>query len=91
VAVAELKSMQTHPKTLRIPALSWPLTFLRESTMFNFWKKRREAEQQRKFEAVMDAHEAVLALYEPARPATLQDELAAVKASFERGLSDDQG
>jgi len=31
--------------------------------MFDFWKKGRETEQQRKFEAVMDAHEAVLLLY----------------------------
>lgn len=57
--------------------------------MFNFGKKRREAEQQRKFEVVRDLQEAILALqariYEPARPATLQDELASVKASFERG------
>lgn len=59
--------------------------------MFDFWKKRREAEQQRKVDQVLRAQEAVLALYEPVRPATLQDELAAVKASFERGLRDDRG
>lgn len=59
--------------------------------MFDFGKKRREAEQQRKFEAVMDSHEAVLALYEPARPVTLEDELKAVAASFERGLRHDLG
>ncbi|MNC09816.1 hypothetical protein D3C75_574440 [compost metagenome] len=59
--------------------------------MFNFWKKRREAEQQRKFEAVMDAHEAVLALYEATRPVTLQDELKAVAASFEQGRRVDRG
>ncbi|MFJ2681986.1 hypothetical protein [Pseudomonas sivasensis] len=58
--------------------------------MFDFWKKRREAEQQRKFEAVMDAHEAVLALYE-AKPVTLEDELKAVAASFEQGRRDERG
>ena len=51
--------------------------------------RAQEAEQQRKFEVVRDVQEAILALqariYEPARPATLQDELASVKASFERG------
>lgn len=58
--------------------------------MFDFFgKKRREAEQQRKFEAVMDAHEAILALYEPVKPATLEDELKVVAASFERGRRDD--
>lgn len=50
--------------------------------MFNFGKKRREAEQQRKVDQVLRAQEEVLALYEPVRPATLQDELASVKASF---------
>ncbi|UXL41084.1 hypothetical protein N7D90_24450 (plasmid) [Pseudomonas fragi] len=75
--------------------------------MFNFWKKRREAEQQRKADQVLWAHDAeqqrkieqllrtqkeFLVLYElPARPATLQDELATVKASIERGLRDDRG
>lgn len=60
--------------------------------MFNFGKKRQEAEQQRKIEQLLRTHEEFLALYEqPARPATLQDELAAVKASFERGVRDDRG
>jgi hypothetical protein len=59
--------------------------------MFNFGKKRREAEQQRKVDQVLRAQEEVLALYEPVRPATLQDELASVKASFERGLRRDRG
>lgn len=73
--------------------------------MFNFWKKRREAkqqrqvdqvlsakeaDQQRKFETVMDAHEAVLMFYEAARPVTLQDELKAVAASFEQVHRGDQ-
>ena len=57
--------------------------------------RAQEAEQQRKFEVVRDVQEAILALqariYEPARPATLQDELASVKASFERGLRGDRG
>lgn len=54
--------------------------------MWDFRKKRQTAEQQRKVERVLEAQEAFLALYEqPARPASLQDELAAVKASFERG------
>ncbi|MNR47176.1 hypothetical protein D3C85_1662440 [compost metagenome] len=60
--------------------------------MFNFGKKRREAEQQRKIEQLLRTQEEFLALYEqPARPATLQDELASVKASFERGLRGDRG
>jgi hypothetical protein len=59
--------------------------------MFDFWKKRREAEQQRISDMVLQAQEEVLALYEPARPVTLQTDLAAVKASFERGLRDDRG
>jgi hypothetical protein len=72
--------------------------------MFKFWKKRREAEQQRqidqvllaqeaeqqrKFEVVRDAHEEILALqaliFEPARPQTLEQELASVSASIEQG------
>lgn len=60
--------------------------------MFDFWKKRREAEQQRKFDQVLRAQEEILALYEqPARPATLQDELAIVQASFERALRGERG
>ena len=63
--------------------------------MFNFGKKRREAEQQRKFEVVRDVQEAILALQaridEPTRPATVQDELDRVKSSIERGLRDDRG
>ncbi|MCE0782889.1 hypothetical protein [Pseudomonas sp. NMI542_15] len=54
--------------------------------MWDFRKKRQTAEQARKVERVLEAQEAFLALYEqPARPASLQDELDAVKASFERG------
>ncbi|MBA6129871.1 hypothetical protein [Pseudomonas juntendi] len=54
--------------------------------MWDFWKKRREAEQERKVERVLEAHETVLALCrELDKPVTLADELAAVKASFERG------
>ena len=53
--------------------------------MWDFRKKRQTAEQARKVERVLEAQEAFLALYEqPARPASLQDELDAVKASFER-------
>jgi len=75
--------------------------------MFNFWKKSRKAKQQRQADQVQRAQDAeqqrnieqllrtqkeFLALYEqPARPATLQDELARVKASIERGLRNDQG
>lgn len=59
--------------------------------MFDFGKKRREAEQQRKFDQLLRAQEDVLALYGPDRPSTLQDELASVKASFERGLRGDRG
>ena len=60
--------------------------------MFNFGKKRREAEQQRKIEALLSAQGEFLALYEqPTRPATVQDELARVKSSIERGLRDDRG
>lgn len=59
--------------------------------MFNFWKKCREAEQQRKFDQVLQAQEEVLALYEATRSVTLQDELKAVTASFEQGRRDDRG
>ena len=64
--------------------------------MLDFWKKRREtaqaAEQQRKIEALLSAQGEFLALYgQPPRPATVQDELAWVKASIERGLRGDQG
>lgn len=54
--------------------------------MWDFWKKRREAEQARKVERVLEAHETVLALYAQLdKPRSQADELAAVKASFERG------
>ena len=60
--------------------------------MFNFGKKRQEAEQQRKIEALLSAQVEFLALYEqPTRPATVQDELDRVKSSIERGLRDDRG
>ena len=59
--------------------------------MFDFGKKRREAEQQRKFDQLLRAQEEVLALYEPARPVTLEDELKAVAASFEQGRRDERG
>lgn len=75
--------------------------------MFNFWKKRREAKQQRQIDQVLRAQDAeqqrkieqllrtqqeFLALYEqPGRPASLQDELASVSASIERGLRNDRG
>lgn len=59
--------------------------------MFDFLKKRREAEQQRKIERVLDAQEAFLALYETSTPVTLQDELNAVAKSFEQGRRDDRG
>lgn len=53
--------------------------------MWDFRKKQQDQEQQRRVERVLEAQEAFLALYEqPARPASLQDELDAVKASFER-------
>lgn len=47
-----------------------------------FWKKRREAELQRKFDQVMQAQKEVMTLYEQARPVSLADELNAVAASF---------
>lgn len=54
--------------------------------MWDFWKKRQDQEQQRKVERVLEAQEAVLALYrELDKPVSQADELAAVKASFERG------
>lgn len=57
--------------------------------MWDFWKKQQTAEQARKVERFLEAQEAILALYEqPARPASLADELAAVKASFEVGRSE---
>lgn len=53
--------------------------------MWDFRKKQQDQEQQRRIERVLEAQEAFLALYEqPSRPVSLQDELAAVKASFER-------
>lgn len=53
--------------------------------MWDFLKKRREAEQARKVERVLEAHETVLALYrELDKPISQADELAAVKASLEQ-------
>ena len=57
--------------------------------MFDFWKKRRDTDQQRKFDRVLRAQEEVLALYEPGTPVSLADELKAVEASFEQGRRDD--
>lgn len=52
--------------------------------MWDFRKKQQTAEQARKVERVLEAQEAFLALYEqPASPASLQDELDAVKASLQ--------
>lgn len=59
--------------------------------MFDSLKKRREAEQQRKIERVLDAQEAFLALYETSTPVTLQEDLKAVAKSFEQGRRDDRG
>lgn len=56
--------------------------------MFDFWKKRRDTELQRKFDRVLRAQEEVLALYESATPVSLADELKAVAASFEQGRRD---
>ena len=54
--------------------------------MWDFRKKRQTAEQQRKVERVLDAQERFLALYQELdKPRSQADELAAVKASFERG------
>lgn len=51
--------------------------------MWDFRKKRQEAEQQRKIEQLLDAQEAFLALYEqPTRPTSLQGELRAVTSFF---------
>ena len=58
--------------------------------MFDFLKKRRKAEQQRKIERVLEAQEAFLALYETSTPVTLQEELNAVAKSFEQGRRDDR-
>ncbi|MBC8882168.1 MULTISPECIES: hypothetical protein [Pseudomonas] len=59
--------------------------------MFDSLKKRREAEQQRKIERVLDAQEAFLALYETSTPVTLQEDLKAIAKSFEQGRRDDRG
>ncbi|MEQ4340549.1 hypothetical protein ABNM62_19020 [Pseudomonas syringae] len=59
--------------------------------MLNFWKKRREDEQQRKIEHLLNAQEAFLELYEPDMRTTFQGEMAKVKARIERGLQDDKG
>lgn len=58
--------------------------------MWDFLKKRREAEQraeqQRKIETVLAMQTEILALYErPAEPLGLADELAAVRARFDQG------
>ncbi|MEC4025634.1 hypothetical protein VSO52_23060 [Pseudomonas fulva] len=54
--------------------------------MWDFRKKQQTAEQARKVERVLEAQEAFLALYEePAKPDSVADELARVKASFEEG------
>ena len=58
--------------------------------MFDFLKKRRDTEQQRKIKRVMDAQEAFLALYETSTQITLQEELNAVAKSFEQGRRDDR-
>lgn len=53
--------------------------------MFYFGKKRREAEQLRKIEQLLDDQKQFLALYEqPTRLTSLQDELRAVRDSFEQ-------
>lgn len=57
--------------------------------MWDFREKRQTAEQQRKVERVLEAQEAFLALYQQLdQPRSQADELAAVKASFERGRGD---
>ncbi|MBA1205362.1 MULTISPECIES: hypothetical protein [Pseudomonas] len=54
--------------------------------MWDFRKKRQTIEQQRKVKRVLDAHETVLALYQQLdKPRSQADELARVKASFDRG------
>ena len=62
--------------------------------MWDFLKKRRGAErlaqQQRNIEATLDMQQQILALYEQSEPLSQADELARVKASFERGLRGDQ-
>lgn len=53
--------------------------------MFYFGKKRREAEQLRKIEQLLDDQKQFLALYEqPTRLTSQQDELRAVRDSFEQ-------
>lgn len=53
--------------------------------MWDFGKKRRKAEQTRKVEALLEAQKAFLDLYERvAKPASVVDKLAAVRAGFER-------
>lgn len=63
--------------------------------MLNFLKKRCEPEQspdqQRKVEVVLAMQKEILELYElPVGPVSLADELAAVRASFDRAARDDQ-
>lgn len=79
-------------KMPRQQAIHWGLTDNEVLTMWDFRRKRQTAEQQRRVEHVLDAQEQFLALYEqPERPASLADELDAVRASSERGLRDDRG
>ena len=81
--------MQTRLKAPLIQALCWSLTFYEVPNMFDFLKKRREAEQQRKFDQLLRAQEEFLALYESITPASQADELKAVAASFEQGRRND--
>jgi len=82
-------------KPRKIPpqqAIHWGLTDKEVLTILVFRKKLLTADQQRRIERVLDAQEQFLALYEqPGRPASLADELDAVRASSERGLRDDRG
>ena len=83
---------ETPEKCPRQQAIHWWLTDYGVLTMWDFRKQRQTAEQQRRVERVLDAQVQFLALYEqPERPASLSDELDAVRASSEQGLRDDRG
>lgn len=81
--------MQTHIKTLLFSALSYPSTLNEVMNMFNFWKKRREAEQQRNVDQQIQFMEEMTALYTTSGPTNLADELKAVSASIEQGRRED--
>ncbi len=82
--------MQTYSEIHLGQGISFTLTFDEVVKMLFLWRKRREDEQQRRIERLLNAQEAFFELYEPDRPTTFQDEIVKVKTSIEQGLKDDR-